>query len=180
MEELEIWKDIPDYKGYYLISNFGRVMSIRRKCKILKGNIKEKGYMSVCLKKENTKKWYYIHRLVANNFINNKELKPFINHLDCNPSNNKVDNLEWCTPQENVNHMIKLGRNTRTEEWNERRNKSNSKYKKKVLGINIKTGEEIILDSMHDGEKYGFKAGDICRCCKDQRKTSHGYIWRYL
>lgn len=105
----EVWKDIKGYEGYYQISNLGRVKSLPRKYKnrIVKDEIIKvpsklpKGYLRVGLYKEGTTKYFYIHRLVAETFLNKIKGKDFVNHKDCNPTNNKVNNLEWCTLIEN-------------------------------------------------------------------------------
>lgn len=115
----EIWKDIEGYEGLYKVSNFGRIKSLihydvengyKKKEHIINGWI-NRGYMSVSLSKNKKHKNFYIHRLVAIAFIENKNNKPFINHIDYNPLNNHVNNLEWCTQKENVNwskiHMKK-------------------------------------------------------------------------
>lgn len=111
----EIWKDIKDYEGIYQISNLGRVKSMPRKIiykdkkhyKILPERVMSwcdngNGYKCVYLKKNGKRKIAYIHRLVANAFIENKENKKYINHKDYNPCNNRFDNLEWCSQKENV------------------------------------------------------------------------------
>lgn len=88
-EELKI-KDYP-----YYISNMGNVKN--KTGRKLKPKITNKGYLPVALYNANGKRWCYIHRLVAMHFLFNSELKPNVNHIDCNPLNNNVDNLEWCT-----------------------------------------------------------------------------------
>lgn len=114
----EIWKDIPNYEGMYQISNFGRVKSLTRKYKkrnISKDIIKvptklPKGYLKVGLCKNGKVKYYFIHRLVAEMFIPKIDGKDFVNHKDCNTSNNCVENLEWCNCKENnsyKNHNLK-------------------------------------------------------------------------
>lgn len=52
----------------------------------------------------------YLHRLLAKTFIPNPENKPYVNHIDNDPSNNRLDNLEWCTQRENIHHAMKQGR----------------------------------------------------------------------
>lgn len=98
----EIWKDIVGYEGLYQVSNMGRVRSLKRNI-ILKptSDMNGKGYYFVNLKRGNPKK---IHRLVAKAFIPNPDNKPEVNHIDGNTKNNKIDNLEWCTHQENCVH----------------------------------------------------------------------------
>ena len=108
MENIEIWKDIPEYEGLYQVSTFGRVKSLPRngaKGGILKSaKKKQKNYLSVILSKNNKRKNILVHRLVALAFIPNPENLPYINHKDENPSNNYVNNLEWCTHEYNVNY----------------------------------------------------------------------------
>ena len=101
----EIWENIEGYEGQYQISNYGRVKSFKNgKEQIIKGNINQKGYCIVDLYKNKEKKHFQVHRLVAKAFIPNPNNYPIVNHKDENPSNNRVDNLEWCTPKYNSNY----------------------------------------------------------------------------
>jgi len=109
MKTEEIWKIVQDYKKNYRtrptpkkeISNLGRLK--------INGNISQptnaKGYKVTSV----DGKMIGIHRLVAINFIPNPDNKPFINHIDGIPSNNKVENLEGCTQAENVKHAWETG-----------------------------------------------------------------------
>ena len=95
----ELWKDIPEYEGLYQVSNYGRIKSLhnyRGKGNIIKPKIKN-NYYQIGLRKNNIRKWFSIHRLVAENFILNSQNLPQVNHKDENKLNNYVDNLEWCT-----------------------------------------------------------------------------------
>lgn len=83
----EEYVKIKDYP--YYISNMGNVKN--KTGRILKPKITNKGYLSVALYNANGKRWCYIHRLVAMHFLINSELKPNVNHIDCNPLNNNVD-----------------------------------------------------------------------------------------
>lgn len=99
----EIWKDIPDYEGSYLISNLGRVNSLLTN-KILKPSIDTGGYKVVCLCKNNKKKNFNIHQLVAMAFLNHtpNRFELVVNHKDSNKLNNKLDNLEIITNRQNL------------------------------------------------------------------------------
>lgn len=117
----EIWKDIKGYEKLYQISNLGRVRSLNHiaskgvkdimyKGKILKPFLDgKKNYLQVCLSKNNQKKKFLIHRLVAETFIDNFEHKREVNHKDGNKQNNCVDNLEWVTSKENKKHAWENG-----------------------------------------------------------------------
>lgn len=102
----EIWKPVPEYAGYYEVSNLGRIRRIKTG-KILKGYLNE--YYRVVLTVDSKGKDYSVHRLVAMTFIPNPENKPDVNHIDGNKLNNRVDNLEWTTRSENMKHAYRTG-----------------------------------------------------------------------
>jgi hypothetical protein len=104
-----VWKDIEGFEGKYQISTEGTVLSVHTN-KLMSLQLGGNGYYKVGLRNENGKERYSIHRLVAEHFISNPHNKPQINHIDGNPLNNNVDNLEWCTPSENALHAFKHGR----------------------------------------------------------------------
>lgn len=116
MSDKERWKDVKGFEGIYKISNKGRIKVLRRwkvnlkkyeKCdKILTPTDNGYGYLIIRLNKRGVKKNKYIHRLVAEHFIDNPKNLPVVNHLDYDKKNNDVSNLEWCTQQENVRHSI--------------------------------------------------------------------------
>ena len=167
----EIWKDIEGYEGLYQVSNVGRVKSLRNNI-ILKNSIKRNGYESVKLSANNISKEYYIHRLVANAFISNPNNYLEINHKDEDKANNCADNLEWCTREYNVNY----GTGTRRSQLSN----TNGKCSKPVLqytleGIFIKEWKS----TMDVQRNLGFDHANISRCCKNIRKTAHGYLWKY-
>lgn len=68
-----------------------------------------KGYKLVCLTVNKVRKNKYIHRLMAEHFIDNPDNKPLVNHIDGNKSNNTISNLEWCTLSENMQHASRTG-----------------------------------------------------------------------
>lgn len=111
----ELWRDVSGYGGLYQVSNTGRVR--KRAYAIMRSNgrkqsFKDKelklsdrsGYKVVWLCNDGVSKLCRVHRLVAQAFIPNPNNLPFINHKDENPSNNRVENLEWCDNAYNINY----------------------------------------------------------------------------
>ena len=105
----EIWKDVPEYEGLYQVSNYGRVLSTRKKHLIMKLKDNGHGYFLVGLWKNKKCKNKYIHRLVAESYIPNLENNSQVNHKDGIKSNNHVENIEWCNQSQNNKHAYKLG-----------------------------------------------------------------------
>ena len=154
----EEWKAVKGYEGLYEVSNTGKVRSIDRvvvgkdgKTKKLKGKElfftiskmdakRRQPRASVQLWKENKARLMPVHRVVAIAFISNPENKPTVNHIDGNPLNNNVWNLEWATYSENEKHAYRTGLVKPVYG----RLPVNSR---KVIAYNPTTGEEIITDS---------------------------------
>ena len=123
MKSNEIWKPIKGFEGLYEVSNTGLVKALPRwkvnnrgkqltKEKLLKFNDFSTDYLRVPLTDKNhIKKYYLVHRLVAMTFIPNEKDLPQVNHIDGNKLNNNVENLEWCTREDNIKHAYKMGLN---------------------------------------------------------------------
>lgn len=100
----EEWRDIPNFENLYQISNLGRIRRMP-KGKILKLQMRN-NYLVIQLTKNKKRKTYQISRLVAETFIRKPNDNEVVNHIDYNTKNNCVENLEWCTQKENVQHSI--------------------------------------------------------------------------
>lgn len=98
------WRKINAYQGQYEISSTGLVCSLKYGKRRILTPGRSRGYLRVTLSKNNTQKRYLVHRLVALYFIPRVPGKRIINHIDGNPSNNNIENLEWCTFSENEKH----------------------------------------------------------------------------
>ncbi len=112
----EEWKDVVGYEGKYKVSNLGRVISLARKNRtkdrILPGILSNDGYLMVKLcSAPNPVNKIGIHRIVGIAFLSESRTKEkvFINHKNGIKTDNRVENLEWCTPRENNLHAFRTG-----------------------------------------------------------------------
>ena len=195
----EIWKDVVGYERYYKVSNKGRIKSIKRTCysfvvpespkKIIRKGVMLKlgkhrnGYQKISLQKDGKHKYFMVHRVVATAFIPNPENKPQVNHIDYDRSNNCVENLNWMTSKENINHsydaVAASGR--RTIKFCHALPNAN----KKAVIMMDRCGTYIReYDSMSEATldiKGLIGASSICQHLRnpDKYPTAYGYKWAY-
>ena len=186
----EIWKDIKDYEGLYQVSNLGRVKSLKKtiirnnnykqtfKEKILKPGLAKNGYLTVMLFKNKKGKTHTIHSLVAKTFLNNGDGYRCVNHIDGNKTNNKVENLEFCTYSHNIKEAYRLG--LKKAYWLYKKGKDNHSSKKVLQydkNMNLIKTWDSLMDTQRIG-KYNYRC--VSNCCLDKQKQHKGYIWRYI
>ena len=177
----EIFKDVNES---YEVSNLGRVF---RKRSVIKAHSKGtfriiersekkasdngKGYLFMCLYENNIQKRVYVHRLVAEAFLDNPDNKPQVNHKDGNKANNNVENLEWVTSGENNNHALLIG--LRTE------------YPGKRIAAYLDGKEMAVFKNAVVASKMtGICRASIAECAKPFREgqghTAGGFKWKYI
>ena len=179
MVQTEIWKAVPGWEGLYEVSSQGRVRSlprIKRRREGLNNNayhlepgrilslINSQGYREVVLSKDGKTIHQMVHRLVSMAFIPNPNNYPIINHKNEVRSDNRVENLEWCSYYYNNHYGSLIDKNRRH----------------KVICIS-KNGEQRKYNGINEAAKdLNLSAGNISMCCVGKRKTTGGYQWRYL
>ena len=175
---IEIWKDISNYKGYYQASNIGRIKSLDRyvrgryntmrliKGKVLKPGITNKGYFAVNIYRIGNHRMLSVHRLVAVTFINNPENKATVNHKNGNKLDNRVENLEFMTQKENVNHAYNKG----LHNYNRR----------KILMLSLDNEPLLWFNSLTEASTMsGVNLSSVSNCCVGSRKTAGRYKWQH-
>lgn len=172
------------YEGLYEVSNLGNVRSLDRyvnhwqggKC-LKRGTLlafghNSGGYSLVKLCDNGKEKTAKVHRLVAQAFIPNPDNLPWVNHIDENPANNTVSNLEWCTPQYNATCGTVPARKSASSV----NHRSTSRAVQMVLdGTVIATFPSV----MQVERELGYGHGNISKCCHGKLPRAYGYEWRY-
>lgn len=180
----EIWKPIENFDKYE-VSNTGKIRSLDREtynkgsgkmCRIKGKELipqpnSKTGRLYVNLYDKNNKpKNRMVSRIVAETFLENIENLPEVNHIDRDVTNNSVENLEWVTPKQNMEHLSE--------------NYGFNFGRVSVIGINVKTLERIAFDTLKSASEYltkirGKKTHEsgISNVINGNRKTAYGYYW---
>lgn len=177
----EVWKDVQGYEGLYMVSNLGNVKSMnyanRGYARNLVPKTNNSGRLWVELAKNGARKPLLVHRLVATAFIPNPENFPEINHIDENPKNNEVRNLEWCTHEYNnriyrEHHPLR----PRTVRWVKKSPRLHLKVNQIDEHGNIVKQWPNSRDIF---KETGMSDWSISECCRGKRKTAYGFKWQY-
>lgn len=195
----EIWKPVVGYEGLYEVSNLGRIKSLGNtlgpsrfngKETILKCEQGSFGHCRVQLRKDRKYKHHFVHRLVAIAFIPNPDQLPIINHKDCNPLNNSVDNLEWCTQRYNATYADARKRSALSFKKSNIDNchyykglatKNRLKvgsYEKPVHQVDLVTGEIIQTFRCIREAERAFNTKHISAVVNGRRNKAKGYFWK--
>lgn len=162
MSNAEVWKII-EMSGHYEISSLGRVRNYKTQ-KVLASTKQTDGYERIRI--HTLKKTYYIHRLVAQHFIDNPHNLATIDHIDRQKNNNNMNNLRWASSKMQSNNIEKRGR-----------------LKRKIARINDSTNEIItIYDSISDAvnDVPGSDHRLISAVCRKKRTRHMGFKWTYV
>lgn len=172
----EVWKGIQGFEDLYQISNFGRVKSLSRvdkltqrdiADKILKPSFDRNKYLLVWLCRDGKQTVKKVHRLVGQHFIPNPDNLPCINHKDENPSNNMIENLEWCTYKYNNNYGTSIYRMARTL--------GKPVIQKTLNGDVVNT----YYAAIEAERQTGIPNTHINKCCHGTRKTAGKFKWEF-
>lgn len=188
----ELWLPCKGYEGLYEVSNLGRVRSCdrlvwggkafyRKVSRMKTPKLRKDGYLTVKLYKNNIGKDIRVHRLVAFAFIPNPNPKLYghVNHIDCDRTNNRTTNLEWCNPLTNHQHSSRLNR-MKNPPIRTGKDNPNSVA---VIMTNPETGEELEFVSVSDGLRYLGIQNPFSRVSNvfsaiRHKRIAYGHRWR--
>lgn len=158
-----VWKPVLGFEQYYMVNRSGDVLSLRSGRLRVPVPNPQNGYLAMMLSGVRETKMVYVHRLVAEAFVENPNGYGFVNHKDENKRNNNASNLEWCT-----------------KAYNNTYNGKTQRCCKPIVQVDPNTGEETLWASARKAAEAGFaNYKNISACCNGKRNRAGGYEWRF-
>jgi len=180
----ETIRPVVGFEGLYEVSDHGVVYSLnyqrRGIRKALKHGIaKAGGYPFLVLCRDRKTFGMCVHRIVAQAFLPLVDGKTHVNHKNGNPTDNRPENLEWCTHAENIRHSFKVLK--RGLHKNQRRG-VNHQNSRRIKRTNVETGSSQEFVSIADGLKDIPKglSGNVSMAARGIRGSAYGFRWEYL
>lgn len=165
----EIWKAVEGHEGLYEVSNLGRIRILN--CGKIKISTLRKGYERIHLSKNDERKTFYVHRLIAIAFISNPNQYEFINHINGIKSDNRIKNLEWCDRSMNNKHAYDTGLNPI------KNGRTHSQYKGDILVIDKDGNVVDTLFGEKDLVKKGYSSSLVYKCLKKPTRKHKGFTY---
>ena len=175
----EVWSTVKGYENRYMVSSIGRFLALGRSIITKHGHYrklpdrffnltpkKSSGYVEVQLRDNSGSKYAYVHRLVAQSFLDNPENLPVINHIDTIRDNNKISNLEWVTVSDNLT-------------YNDSHRRGGEKRKKRVFQYTLDNYFIKPFNSVQECEDAGYSKSGVGKVCRGTQEKHGGYRWSY-
>lgn len=181
-----IVKNVRGYEGLYLIDNIGNVVSCPKvqgarfvnQYKVLGTKINRLGYTEVALTKNGGTKTMLLHRLLALHFIENPNNLPCVNHKNGIKSDNRLENLEWCTRSQNTKHAYENNLGGFRDWANAGIEAMNKDSQYVVVRLIAPNGEELTFNSSNEAATYlGVDKDEVTRAIRKKQRVRNHYAF---